>query len=132
MGSTLDLLPTFCALAGVEPPSDRILDGFDLGPVIRGEGESPREEMIYYQGTEIFAARVGPFKAHWSTLTNYMRLAPETHDPPLLYNLEEDPSEKFDVASRHPEVLEQIAARVEAHKETIEPVTDQLAIPLGE
>jgi arylsulfatase A-like enzyme len=130
MGSTLDLLPTFCALAGVEPPGDRVLDGYDLSPVIRGEGESPREDMMYYRAGKIRAARVGPFKAHWVTQTEYRGLAPVPHDPPLLYNLEEDPSEKFDVAARHPEILEQIAARVEAHKQTVEPVPDQLAIPL--
>jgi len=132
MGSTLDLLPTFCAMAGVEPPGDRILDGHDLGPVIRERSESPRNEMMYYQGTEVFAARVGPFKAHWTTLTNYRGLDPVPHDPPLLYNLEEDPSEKFDLAARHPEVIEQIAARVEAHKRTVKPVPDQLAIRLEE
>ena len=130
MGSTLDLLPTFCALAGVEPPGDRVLDGYDLSPVLRGEGESPRQEMIYYRAGKVRAARVGPFKAHWVTQTEYRGLAPVPHDPPLLYNLEEDPSEKFDVAARHPEILEQITARVEAHKRTVEPVRDQLAIPL--
>jgi len=132
MGSTLDLLPTFCALAGVETPSDRVLDGYDLAPVLRGEGESPRDEMMYYQGTAIFAARVGPFKAHWTTLTNYRSEAPVPQDPPLLYNLEEDPSEKFDVATRHPEVIERIQERVEAHEKTVKPVPDQLAIPLEE
>ncbi|MCG6920002.1 MAG: sulfatase [Acidobacteria bacterium] len=130
MGSTLDLLPTFCALAGVEPPSDRALDGYDLSPVLRGEGESPRNEMMYYQGVEIFAARVGPFKAHWTTFTNYRGENPVPRDPPLLFNLEEDPSEKYDVAARHPEVIDQIAEHVEAHKKTVEPVPDQLAIPL--
>jgi arylsulfatase A len=132
MGSTLDLLPTFCALAGVEPPSDRVLDGHDLSPVIRGEAESPRTEMMYYQGVEIFAARVGPFKAHYVTQTAYRGEAPVPHDPPLLFNLEEDPSEKFDVAARHPEVLERIEERVRAHKDTVAPVPDQLAIPLEE
>ncbi|MGD8896579.1 MAG: sulfatase-like hydrolase/transferase, partial [Acidobacteriota bacterium] len=130
MGSTLDLFPTFCALAGVEPPSDRTLDGYDLSPVLRGEGESPRNEMMYYQGVEIFAARVGPFKAHWTTFTNYRGEKPVPRDPPLLFNLEEDPSEKYDVAARHPEVIDQIAEHVEAHKKTVEPVPDQLAVPL--
>jgi arylsulfatase A-like enzyme len=94
MGSTLDLLPTFCSLAGVEPPEDRVLDGFDLTPVLRGEGESPRNEMMYYRAREIFAARVGPFKAHFMTQSGYGGDPPLEHDPPLLYNLEEDPAER--------------------------------------
>jgi arylsulfatase A len=130
MGSTLDLLPTFCAMAGVAPPTDRVLDGYDLGPVLRGEGKSPRDEMFFYRGREIFAARVGPFKAHFVTQSGYGEDAPVAHDPPLLYQLEEDPGERFDVAARHPDVLDQIKRRVEAHKATVEPVPDQLAIPL--
>jgi arylsulfatase A-like enzyme len=43
MGSTLDLLPTACALAGAELPSDRTFDGGDLSPVLFGTGESPRD-----------------------------------------------------------------------------------------
>jgi hypothetical protein len=86
--------------------------------------------MIYYRTREIFAARVGPFKAHYVTQSGYGGDPPVEHDPPLLYNLEEDPSERFDVAARHPEAIERIKERVEAHRATIEPVPDQLAIPL--
>ena len=130
MGSTLDLLPTFCALAGVEPPGDRILDGHDLGPALRGDGPSPREEMLFYRKTTVFAARVGPFKAHYFTQSGYGGDPPLPHDPPLLYNVVEDPSERFDVAARHPDAIERIRERVAAHRETLEPVTDQLAIRL--
>jgi arylsulfatase A len=130
MGSTLDLLPTFCALAGTEPPSDRVLDGYDLGPVLRGEGSSPRDNMVYYREGEIFAARVGPFKAHFVTQSGYGGDPPVAHHPPLLYNLWEDPSERFDIAVRHPEAIERIKERVEIHRKTVEPVPDQLAIRL--
>src|SRR5438552_16912 len=41
--STLDLLPTFCSLAGIEAPKDRPLDGYDITPVLTG-GMSPRRE----------------------------------------------------------------------------------------
>ena len=128
LGSTLDLLPTFCSLAGIEPPSDRVLDGYDLGPVLRGDGESLRDHMVYYRGREIFAARVGPFKAHFTTQSGYGGDAPAPHDPPLLYNLEEDPSERFDVAARYPEAIGKIKERVAAHEATVEPGPDLLAI----
>jgi arylsulfatase A len=130
MGSTLDLLPTFCALAGVDPPNDRILDGYDLGPVLRGQGPSPRDEMMYYRSREIFAARVGRFKAHFVTQSGYGGDPPVVHDPPLVFDLQADPSERFDVAARHPEAVQEIEERVEAHRKTIEPVPDQLAIRL--
>jgi arylsulfatase A len=130
LGSTLDLLPTFCALAGVEAPTDRVLDGYDLGPVIRGEGESPRQEMLYYRGRVLFAARVGAFKAHFFTQSGYGGEPPVPHDPPLLYNLEADPSERFDVAERHPGALERIRERVEMHLSGVEETPDLLAIRL--
>jgi arylsulfatase A-like enzyme len=130
LGSTLDLLPTFCAMAGVAPPSDRILDGYDLGPVLHGKGRSPRDEMFFYRGREIFAARAGPFKAHYVTQSGFGGDPPVRPDPPLLYQLEDDPGERFDVAARHPEALERIRQRVEAHRATIRPVPDQLAVPL--
>ena len=127
-GSTLDLLPTFVRLAGLEPPQDRVLDGYDLGPVLRGEGPSPRNEMFFYRARRLFAARVGPYKAHFVTQSGYGGDPPVEHDPPQLYDLRSDPSERFDIAARHPDVLERIRARVDAHRATVEPVTDQLAI----
>jgi len=130
MGSTLDLLPTFCALAGIDPPRDRVLDGYDLGPVLRGEGSSPRDEMFFYRGEELYAARVGPWKAHFTTRSGYGPDAPEPHDPPLLYQLEEDPAERADLAREHPEVVARIKERVAAHRATVVAVPNQLEIPL--
>ncbi len=48
--STLDLLPTFAALAGTNPPADRKLDGLDLGPFLRApSGKSPRARFSVLQ-----------------------------------------------------------------------------------
>ncbi len=37
IGGIWDLLPTFCAIADVAPPTDRTLDGVNLLPVLLGE-----------------------------------------------------------------------------------------------
>lgn len=132
MGSTLDLLPTFVSLAGGDPPQDRVLDGHDLSPVLFGKGASPRETMFYYQGAQLYAARKGPFKIHFTTYTSYRKQKPVTHDPPLLFHLEHDPSERFDVAARHPEAVAELKALAEAHRQSVEPVEDQLAKRIGE
>ena len=127
LGSTLDLLPTLCSLGGVAAPA-RVLDGSDLGPALLGRGPSPREEMFFYRGTEVFACRVGPFKAHFKTRAGYGQRQAEAHDPPRLYHLGVDPSERHDIAARHPDVVEAIRARVVAHRSSFEPPPSQLEI----
>lgn len=127
MGSTLDLFPTIVKLAGGEVPSDRPLDGTDLAPVLFGKGPSPRETMFYYRGTELYAVRKGPWKAHYITQAAYGKDMTKTpHDPPLLYNLAVDPSERFDVGEKHAEVIADLKKAVEAHLASVTPVENQL------
>lgn len=116
LGSTMDLYTTFSDLAGVPIPDDRVVDGVDLSPTMFENKESPRKDMFYYRGDRLFAVRVGDFKAHFITQSGYEPQATE-HDPPLLYNLNVDPSEKFDIAADHPEVIEEIKEVVRLHNE---------------
>jgi arylsulfatase A-like enzyme len=125
LASTLDLLPTACSLAGIEPPSDRPLDGYDITPVFSGQ-PSPRREMFYYRGYDLMAVRLGPWKAHLQTQTGYGQPQPESHDPPLLFHLDTDPSERFNVAAANADVLAQVAALVEKHRAGLEPAASQL------
>lgn len=131
LASTLDILPTACALADVASPEDRVLDGYDLSPLLLEGKASPRKEMLYYRGDELYAVRLGPWKAHFVTQIGYGG-KPQKRDPPLLHNIELDPSETTDVASDHPQVLSEIAALVEEHRRTVESVPSQLEIPLAD
>lgn len=130
LASTLDILPTFCKLAGIEPPSDRPLDGYDIREVLKG-GPSPRREMFYYRAYELMAVRLGPWKAHFLTQAGYGQPQPERHDPPLLFHLEIDPSERFNVAAQHPEVLAEIQALVEKHRAGLKPAPSHVDDPTG-
>ena len=132
LGATLDLLPTFAALAGVPAPSDREMDGYDLTPALRGTGQSPRDRIFYYRGTSIWAARQGPWKVHYRTKSGYLRDPIIDHDPPLLYNLEVDPGEKYNVAADHADVIAAIGAMVEEHRATVKPTKDMLADRIAE
>lgn len=126
MGVTMDLLPTLCTLAGATAPRDRILDGVDLsGTLLRGE-PSPRQDVFYYRGSKLYALRHGPYKAHFFTKSEYGPDPEVAHDPPLLFNLDEDPGESFDVAGRHSDVIAAIRAVAAAHARTLVPVENQL------
>ncbi|RJP18895.1 MAG: twin-arginine translocation signal domain-containing protein [Candidatus Omnitrophota bacterium] len=128
MGSTLDLLPTFCKLAGADAPEDRVIDGVDLRPALFGTGPGPRDLMFFYRGQQLYAVRKGEYKAHFTTELSYYKDNKKTyHDPPLLYHLGHDPSEKYDIAKDHPDVIADIRREVEKHEATLIPVEDQLA-----
>lgn len=118
IGTTMDLYTTFSQLAEVPIPDDRIVDGMDLSPVLFEGKESPRREMFYYRGGRLYAVRVGDYKAHFITQSGYEPEATE-HDPPLLYNLNVDPSEKYDIAADHPDIIEMIKEEVRQHNEVL-------------
>lgn len=126
LGTTMDLLPTFCQLANVELPSDRMYDGYDLSPVLSGTGKSPRDVVYYYRGTQVYAIRKGEFKAHFITQPEYGSNEKTVHEIPLLYNLNIDPSEKINIAEKHPEVIVKMKKILEEHMSTLVPVENQL------
>lgn len=126
MASTMDLFPTICNLAGVQIPNDRVYDSYDLSPVLLDNAKGERDVIFYYRDTEVFAVRKGPFKAHFKTQKGFGGPEATVHNPPLLYNLEVDPDEKYNIADKHPEVIEEINQILEEHKTTIKPVENQL------
>ena len=131
LGTTMDIYSTSLALAGATLEKDRIVDGYDLTESLKGNSKSPREFVYYYRGTRLMALRKGPWKAHFATQESYTGNNKLTeHDPPVLYNLEVDPSEKWDVAEKHLDVIAEIKAAADAHRETIVVVPSQLEIPL--
>ena len=132
LGSTMDVFPTCVRLAGGSVPEDRVMDGVDLSPILFDEAASNRKAVLYYRGTRLMAVRLGAYKAHYITQPAYGAGSNKRteHDPPLLFDLDHDPSEKYDVAKDHPEVLAEVAALVKRHRENLEAPPSQLEIPL--
>lgn len=127
LGSTMDLFTTFSTLAGATLPEDRIIDGVDLSETLRFHRPTPRKSILYYRGTDLYAVRWGAYKAHFVTHGAYGQFGErEEHNPPLLYHLGHDPSEQFNVAQDHPEVLAQINTLVSKHRSDLVKGKDQL------
>ncbi|MCA9124789.1 MAG: sulfatase [Planctomycetaceae bacterium] len=130
VASTMDIFATIHARAGIDLPVDRVLDSHDLTPVLRGEGPSSREVLFYYRAYDLMAVRKGPWKMHLMTQDAYGPGArePKKHDPPLLFNLEHDPGERFDVAAQNGEILKSLQADVAAHQAALDPAPSQLEL----
>lgn len=127
LGSTMDLFTTFSSMAGADIPDDRIIDGMDLSGTLLNRSASPRKSILYYRGTELYAARLGDYKAHYITEGAYGQFGDrKVHDTPILYNVNKDPSEEFDIANENPEIIQQINALVEIHKSNLVKGKDQL------
>jgi len=130
LGTTMDLLPTFCRLAGVDVPRDRTLDGVDLSDLLLGRTtKGPRDAVYYWREEKLYAIRSGAWKLHFIT-QGCSGVGPERqeHDPPLLYNLEQDPSEKYEVGKKHPDVVARLIALAKQHEEGVEKVPNQLIL----
>jgi arylsulfatase A-like enzyme len=127
MGSTLDLLPTIASLTKIPLPRDRKYDGYDLSGILRGSDDDPRKEMLYYHGTRIFAARKGDFKMHFykNNPLGYPEKM-EKLDTVTLYNLQHDPSEKYNIAADNLQIIKEIELMVQTHQATLEQVGTQL------
>ena len=126
MATTMDLLPTFSKLANISLPNDRIYDGYDITPVLFGTGKDPRDIVYYYRDVEIFAIRKGVYKAHFRTQPEYGSEVVTVQDPPLLFNLNIDPSERHNVADKHPEIIAEMKKILEKHQASVVPVENQL------
>jgi arylsulfatase A-like enzyme len=126
LASTMDLLPTALALAKAPTPKDVTLDGTDLAPLLFESKPLPARPYFYYRGDQLFACRVGEWKAHFKTQTGYGQPKAEAHEPPLLFHLGRDPSEKRNIAAEHADVLAQIQEAVKQHQAGVVPGEPQL------
>jgi arylsulfatase A-like enzyme len=126
LAHAMDLFPTALALAGVTRPAGVILDGLDLAPLLFESKPLPERPFFYYRGDQLFACRLGQWKAHFKTQTGYGRLKADMHEPPLLFHLGRDPSENRNVAAGHPQVIARIQEAVKAHQAGVVPGEPQL------
>jgi arylsulfatase A len=131
IGSELDILQTFANLAGAQAPSDRVLDGYDLSETLRGRAPSPRHTLFYYanSGNGILSAvRRDSFKAFFVVPSaDAAGTSAAAASLPQLYNLDQDPSEKFDVAEKHPELMIELRKLADEHQKTVVAVKNQIA-----
>jgi len=109
-GSTMDILPTVFALAGEALPTGRTLDGRDIRHFFNSSlfpATVPDFSFIYTGASSngVYGARKGPWKIHTKlysqTGTNYGFSASVTN--PLLFNVEQDLGERFDVSDQYPD-----------------------------
>ncbi|XP_074670995.1 steryl-sulfatase isoform X2 [Strix aluco] len=151
--SNMDIFPTIVKLAKAQLPSDRIIDGHDLMPLLQGKvTRSKHEFLFHYCNAYLNAVRWHPGNSEsvWKVFFFTPNFSPEDsngcydshvcfchggfitqHDPPLLFDLSRDPEEKVpltpETESRFYEVLRVIHLAVDNHTRSLHAAPDQLS-----
>jgi arylsulfatase A-like enzyme len=106
LARTMDILPTIAGIVGVPLPAGRAIDGQDIGAFLQGKGPSPDEWFFYYDaGGRLEGVRDRRWKLHLTF--------PEKAEPvAALFDLWVDPSERWDVAAEHSDIVTRLSERM--------------------
>jgi arylsulfatase A-like enzyme len=114
-----DLYPTLLRLAGAPAEQNLPLDGKDAWGTIAEGKPSPREEILLNVEPTRGALRRGPWKIVAQGSLPAADPAPVKIE---LFNLEDDPYEKTDLAEKHPERVKDLLERLNAYaREAVPP-----------
>lgn len=100
-----DVLPTLCQLSGTSLATfgdDSDFDGISFAPTLLDKEGQQQHEFLYWEfhETDQMALRMGD----WKLIVD--------HGTPRLYNLAEDLHEDHDIASLHPEIVQQMIHKI--------------------
>lgn len=101
--SSVDFLPTFADLAGIELPAEQVFDGISLVKLLEGSALDPDRAIfwhypVYHHDEPASVVR----KGKWKLIHNLV------NDQRFLYNLENDIGETRDLSQAEPEIANQL------------------------
>ena len=113
LATSLDILPTVAELAGVSLPAGHAIDGKSLLPIIDDNDAPSQHQTFHWQQREQWAVRDGD----WKLVVNGVdtdRSAVAEDEKIFLSDLSKDASERRNLASERPEVVERLTKLHEA------------------
>ncbi|MGH0029574.1 MAG: arylsulfatase B [Myxococcota bacterium] len=103
----VDLRPTLLALAGAALPADAEVDGLDASAALREGAPLEREELLY--NADPARERTSAIRrGDWKLIQRGSRAQ--------LFDLSRDPYETQNLAFEHPEIVAELAARLDVHR----------------
>ena len=120
--SAVDLLPTFCELAGVKLPRSYKPDGISQVDTLKGNGNSKRTKPLYWKIGAPWPARESK-PDHWVSYAvasmQWKLVANNDLSHCELFDLEKDPLEKNDLKDEKPEVVKDLLAKIRSWQSSL-------------
>ena len=104
--SHVDILPTFCELAGVETPTDLVLDGKSLVSLLESGSGATHHKYVYHTWDRYFPnpdRRWAVSDQRWKLMAQFGTNATPSSSGWRLFDLENDPGEKNNLIKKDPE-----------------------------
>ncbi len=101
----IDVFPTLLAAAGGAPDPAWKVDGLNLLEVWMGKASMPERTLFWEFTTENFDMRAA-MRGHFKLL--------DIHGARFLYNVQDDPAERRNLAAEYPELFKRLRAELEA------------------
>ena len=122
MISAVDLLPTFCQIAGATLPDQYTADGVSQVHALMGRGTVGRQEPLFWKMAGHWPIKpTQPF--HWVSFAvvdgNWKLLASKDLGYVELYDIVADPLEQNDVRSDFPQTADTLRAKIRDWKRTL-------------
>jgi arylsulfatase A-like enzyme len=109
--SAVDLLPTFCEIAGVKLPASYRPDGISQVATLKGKGTAIREKPLFWKTVAPWPARKTK-PDHWVSYAvvskNWKLISNRDAKYVELYDLVDDPLEKKDLKEKYPAKVTQL------------------------
>jgi len=129
---TIDVFPTVAKLIGADVPTERIIDGKDIWPLMSGDEsiQSPHDVFYCYYARALRAVRDRQWKLVLPHPYPSLDRKPAGRDGVPgkleqlqakleLYDLKNDVGETTDVAAKHPEIVERLQRAADRARETL-------------
>ncbi len=120
--SAVDLLPTFCEIAGVRLPSDYTPDGVSQVAVLKGRPAPKREKPLFWKARSAWPAPKNR-PDHWVSYAivhdTWKLVTNDDMSHTELYNLEIDVSESSDLKVAKPDLVASLLAKLEEWKTSL-------------
>lgn len=119
LAAHIDLLPTLVDACGLKLPRPISFDGVSLRPFFT-DPQAPMPERTVVMGSvpncgDVANPGLPPYGKNCSVMTDRWRLVENDE----LYDMAEDPGQRRDVASRHPEVVQALRADYKRYWESV-------------
>ena len=102
--SSIDFFPTLSSAAGIKNSTDKVVDGLNLLPLIKGENNIKRQSLFWH--FPHYRGKINPYSiirnGDWKLIKRY------DGKPFELFNLKNDLSEKNDLSQDMPEKVKEL------------------------